>query len=561
MPATGFALRLAVLACGATATAQSFAYPDFTATTGLSLNGGAAVSGTALRVATNTAPAVGSVWRSLPVPVAEGFETTFDFAMSSAPEGLAFVIHGAPAGALALGGTAWGIGYGFGANTAPISNCLAIEMDAIQDGFLNDTGANELSIHTVGALGNSENEGVSIGRVLPTVDMSNGQVRKLRVRYVPGTGGQPGTLTVFLENLQTPLLTVPFSFENGGTQLTGGNTGGLGLVNGTAWVGFTSATRPGTASQFAELRSWTWNSFRLPDACYTGNVGVGSGGPYDLLTINGSAGGFFRTTQLAIADPFTIGIAPPPGVASAPYALVATIGLADGTTVTPTPYGTACFPLALAIDLGNPLAPHSVAIPPGIVLPFPLTLQALMAPDAANPSLVQLTNAIGLQFSLAPAPSISGITPNSVAAGATVTINGSNFSPFVTVDINGSPLVLQSVTSSQIRFAAPAGVACAASVRVRNPDGAQALGTYNPNPTITNQVNATGPFTGGTSYVAIGTGFAAGCTATIGGVPAVVSSSSSVSIVIITPPNTPGPKPVVITTPGGCTVTGTFTYF
>lgn len=555
-----FARGFAVSALGTAAIAQSFNYPDFSSIAGLSLNGTAAASGTALRVTGSGSAQTGSIWSTAPVSVAEGFETTFDFLMTASPEGLAFVVHGAPTGALTLGGGSWGIGYGFGVNTAPIPNCLAIEMDATQDGWLNDTSANELSIHTVGALGNSENEGVSIGRVTPAVDLTSNSVRKMRVRYVPGVSGQPGTLTVFVDNLVTPLLTTPFRFETGGTQLTGGSTGGLGLINGQAWVGFTSATRSGSSAQYAEIRSWTWTSFQLPDACYTGNVRLGAGGPFDLLTINGNAGGFFRTAQLAVADPFTVAIVPPPGLTTAPYGLFATIGVAGGPTITPTPWGLACFAPTLLVDIGSPLAPHTLALPPGFVLTVPLTFQAAMATDPGNPAVIELTNAIVAQFTFAPAPAITTVTPASAAPGATITVNGSNFSLFATVDVGGTPVVPLTVTKTAITFPMPAVVPCGTVVRVSNPDGAQATANFNPNPTITSQVNTSGPAAGGTTYVIVGTGFAAGTTATIGGVPANVTSASATVVVISTPPNSVGPKTVVVRTPGGCTVNSTFTY-
>ncbi|MFN8825665.1 MAG: IPT/TIG domain-containing protein [Planctomycetota bacterium] len=554
-----FVRGIAAFSLGTVAVAQTFDYPSFANTTGLTLNGSALQSGNNLRLTNNAASQTGSAWYTTPLPVAQGFETTFDFVMSSAPEGLAFVIQGAQTGATTIGGGSWGIGYGFGSNTQPIPNSIAIEMDATQDIWTSDTSANELSIHTVGALGNSENEGVSIGRVTPAIDMSNGTQRKLRVRYVPGVG-QPGTLTVFLDNLVTPVLTTPFSFETGGTQLSGGNTGGLGLINGQAWVGFTSSTRSGMTNQFAEIRSWSWTSFQLPNACYTGNVHVGSGGPYDLLTINGNAGGFFRLAQLAVADPFTLGVATPPGVSSAPFVLCLTVGIADGATVTPTPFGNACFPLLLPIDIGSSTAPYTLAVPPGIPLTLPLTFQAVMASQPLNPSVIELTNAIGAQFNLAPAPTISGVTPNSAAVGGTITVNGNNFSLFATVRAGNIPVTPITLTKTQVTFAMPAGVPCGSQVRVTNPDGAQATFAFNPTPVVTTTPFNSGPVAGGQTWLATGTGFAPGTTVTFNGNPANVSSASATVVLCTTPPGVAGPATVVITTPGGCSVTRPYTY-
>lgn len=553
--------RLVALLLGTSAAAQSFDFPTFANVSALTLNGSAVQSGTNLRLTNNGAAQTGSAWYTAPVPVAEGFETQFQFVLTTSPEGLAFVIQGSPAGPAALGGGLWGIGYGFGVSSNPISNSIAIEIDAVRDGFLNDTSDNEVSIHTVGVLGNSENESVSIARTTPAIDLTNNALHTMRVTYAPGPSpGSPGVLEVFLDSLPLPILSTPFSFENGGTQLTGGSSGGLGLAGIDAWVGFTSATMAGSTGQNAEIRSWNWISYARPDACYEGNVHVGSGGPYDLLTIDGSNGGFFRAVRLSVADPFTLGLTPPPGEVSAPLLLLAFPGIASAATVTTTPWGDACFPLLFHVDLGGASAPISLGVPAGIFLPMELTLQAVMATDSSDPNVLELTNAIALQFSMAPPPAITGTSPPSAPVGGTITVNGSNFSPFATVEINSVPVPVTSVTNQRITFAMPAAVSCAATLRVRNPDGMSATTGFNPNPTITSQVNTSGPALGGTTYLVIGQGFATGSTATIGGTPATITSSSPTLVIMTTPPGTPGPAQVVITTPGGCTVTSTFTY-
>jgi hypothetical protein len=560
-----FTLRLAspltALLLGVAATAQSFDFPTFADTSPLTLNGSATQVGSNLRLTNNGASQTGSAWYTTPVPVAEGFDTQFQFVMTTSPEGLAFVIQGSPNGALAIGGGLWGIGYGFGVSSSPIPNSIAIEIDAVQDGFLNDTSSNEVSIHTVGALGNSENESVSIARITPAGDLSNNAVHTMRVSYMPGPlPGSPGVLEVYVDNLTTPLLSTAFSFENGGTQLTGGSTGGLGLAGAEAWVGFTSATMAGSSGQNVEIRSWNWVSFARPDDCYEGNVQLGSGGPHDLLTINGDNGGFFRTARLAVADPFTLAVDPPPGEVSAPFLLLVFPVIANAATVTTTPWGESCFPLVFPVDLGGASAPFSVNFPAGIFLPMELSLQAVMATDSSDPNVLELTNAIGLQFSLAPAPAITLVLPGSAPAGATITISGSNFSQFATVDLNSVPVPVLSASQQQITFAMPASVPCAATLRVRNPDGSQATVPFNPVPTITSQVNTSGPQSGGTTYIVIGNGFAAGTTVTIGGNAATVTTANPSIVICTTPPGSPGPATVVITTPGGCSVNSTFTY-
>ena len=141
-----------------------------------------------------------------------------------------------------------------------------------------------------------------------------------------------------------------------------------------------------------------------------------------------------------------------------------------------------------------------------------------------------------------------------------LTVNGLNFSPFATLDVNSAPIVPLTISPTQITFAMPPSVPCAATLRVRNPDGVAATFTFNPTPTVTSTVNSTGPSTGGTNFIVIGTGFAAGTTATVNGVPATIGTAAATVVTMTTPPGSPGPVPVVITTPGGCQVTTTFTY-
>lgn len=538
------------LACAAGA--QSFAFPNFADVSALTLNGDAAQVGTVLRVTNNASQQTGAAWYSTPVSVVEGFVTEFTFKMTTSLEGMAFVIQGSPFGANAIGGSLWGLGYGFGNSGVGISNGIAIEVDTMQQGFLSDSSGNEVSIHTLGTLGNSENEGASIARASAPSDLSNNGTHVMRVSYVPGA------LEVFLDDDPIPLLSVPYTFENGGTFLSGGSTGGIGLIGSTAWVGFTATTSTGN-NQHTEIRSWNWNSQFLPDPCYQGNVLQSAGGPFDVLTVNASVGGYYRVLRPLVADPFTVEIAPPPGEAVAPFVLLGTLGLANAATVTLTPFGSACFPPNV-LSVGSFFAPHTFSVPAGLLLNLDMTLQAVMATDSANPAQLELTNAVGISFVLGPAPTITSLSANSAAPGLPISVIGTGFSQFVTMTIAGVPVPIGSSTDTTIPFLMPAAVSCDSTLRVSNPDGSFAEIAINPTPTITGESNTSGSTAGNTIYVVLGQGFAAGTTMTIGGNPANVLSATSVSVVVRTPAGSVGPAQVVITTPGGCQVTSTFTY-
>ena len=240
--------------------AQNFSYPDFSSTAGLTLNGNAAPSGTALRVSSAVISDKGSAFRTLPVDVAAGFDTTFEFAItaqvSGGADGLAFVIQNDPRGPMALGNHAAVMGYGVfmgGAAGIAIANSIVVELDTYLGASWGDFNDNHISVHTVGTAENSASENFSIGWVVPAINMSNAQVHKLRVRYVPGT------LEVYLDDLVNPAISTPYDFSSGGTYVGGGSVGGLNLVSGTsAFVGFTAAA--GGVWENHDILSWDWTS-------------------------------------------------------------------------------------------------------------------------------------------------------------------------------------------------------------------------------------------------------------------------------------------------------------
>ncbi len=134
--------------------AQTIAYPNFKATTGLSLQGTAAAmqtnDGTVLRLTKAECCSAGSGFTAIAVPfqiAADTFSTFFQFRITSpggiAPaDGIAFVMR--ENGTAALGSTANSVGYD------GIGNSLGIKFDTYQnDKEIND---NFVAIQTNGAL-------------------------------------------------------------------------------------------------------------------------------------------------------------------------------------------------------------------------------------------------------------------------------------------------------------------------------------------------------------------------------------------------------------------------
>ncbi|HGY92642.1 MAG TPA: hypothetical protein ENK43_15850 [Planctomycetes bacterium] len=568
----------AALALAAMSPAQNFNFSNFSSTAGLQLNGSAAQVGAVLRINPNLSNQTGAAFTTTPHVVLGGFDTTFQFRITpplngTKAEGMAFVIQNSPAGANALGGAVWGIGYGPGANASPLANSLAIEIDTFQDGFLSDTSSNELTVHTNGPANNNENEAFSIGRVTPAVNMSDGASHTMRVLYVPGT------LDIFLDNLTAPVLSVPYDFTTGGNFLNNGlSVAGLNLPSAAAHVGFTATTGAGTLTETVDILSWSWISTPLTDPCFAGNVGQGAGGPFDILTVNGSSGGFFRRVTVPTFQPITLEVGQPPTNPNpADFILFGVLGAADGSQQIALPFGAFCFPLALPVlppgtfiladtfGVGSPAllpatpTPWQLFLPTGIPFAATATYQAVVA-ENASPLQLAVSNGLILDVVVGPPPTITGINPPSALPGAPITVSGTGFVPNLVLTVDGNPVTPTLITDTQIVFPYPAGTACGATLTVTHPDGQSAATTLNPQTVINNAINPQGPAAGGANLIILGAGFGPGTTVTIGGNPATVNTAGATVLAVTTPPGPVGPATVVVTSPGGCSATTTYTY-
>jgi phosphatidylserine/phosphatidylglycerophosphate/cardiolipin synthase-like enzyme len=175
----------------------------------------------------------------------------------------------------------------------------------------------------------------------------------------------------------------------------------------------------------------------------------------------------------------------------------------------------------------------------------------------------------------APAPSVSGINPNTgtTAGGTSVTITGANFQSGATVSIGGTAatgVVVSNVTT--ITATTPAHTAGAVNVVVTNPDNQSGTltGGYTyqapppgPPPTLTGINPNAGPSAGGTNVTLTGTNFVNGATVKIGGASATnVVVSNATTITATTPAHAAGAVDVVVTNPDNQsgTLTGGYTY-
>ncbi len=556
--------------------AQSFGYATFAGATSLALNNSASISATSgnLMLTQDATSQTGQVYETTPMLVVAGFDTSFQFKVtrtgSNGADGMSFIVQNAPAGSAAVPSAGQGSDNGYGGNPG-IANALVVELDmyTMTSAPYFDTGPNEVSIHTMGNAPINAYETSSIGNVLaPAPMMNDQQVHNVRILYVPGT------ITVWLDNMTTPVLTTPYDFATGGNFVTGGAAvGGLNLPSGTAYVGFTAAT--GGLSQAHEVLSWTFVSTAAAVTCETGNIGAGTlPMPAQVLTVNGLSGGSAHSVNVSAFAPLTVAYTPMPVTAVTPFAIWCTFAPPAAQIPLSTPYGELCFiphfldpfnPFVLTltdnIGLGLPgLVPSaagawSFTLAAGITVPVSFRLQGAII-DALGP---QIMNAVTVNVLPLPAPTITTVTPIYGNAGATVTINGTNFAGGCAVSFGGVAASITTQTATQLVTSVPAGVPCPGTIVVTNPDGQSATKPFN-QPLVTGTLFGTGPAAGGSNFYIYGQGLAPPCTVTIGGNNSVIVASNPSQIICSTPPGITGVAPVIVTTAQGCTTSTTYTY-
>ena len=238
---------------------------------------------------------VGSLMRRERAPVLGGFEARFAFVVTdqsrtcvqvkdrmlglasytscavTGGDGLAFVVHGDPAGDHALGEPGSGLGY------AGLTNVLAVEFDSWYNPRAGTSGAGEpdpdmlydhIAVQAALPGGGGVGAGPAhrLGRAA-RAPIADGRVHTARVLYEPhlrydllplasgspallehflkdaGEGRRLGMLTVFYDNASQPLIAMPLNLNTV-----------LRLPDNRAHLGFTAAT--GEAWQKHDLLSW-----------------------------------------------------------------------------------------------------------------------------------------------------------------------------------------------------------------------------------------------------------------------------------------------------------------
>ena len=138
-----------------------------------------------------------------------------------------------------------------------IPNAIAIEFDTWHNSNLNDPNGNHISIQPVGPSPDGFSEflhGNSLGSTTAIPNLSDGNPHEVRIRYVPGS------LQIFVDDLQTPALTsvIDLTNVNGINRLDG---------NGMAWIGLAGGGGGGWENH--DILSWSLTSTAVPDTGFT----------------------------------------------------------------------------------------------------------------------------------------------------------------------------------------------------------------------------------------------------------------------------------------------------
>jgi hypothetical protein len=289
-------------------------------------------------------------------------------------------------------------------------------------------------------------------------------------------------------------------------------------ISGTNFTGTTAVAFNGTAATFA-VTADTAIQATVPAGATTG--------PLSVTTPGGTA-----------TSPAAFTFIPAPTIASftpgsGPLGTSVTISGANFTGATAVRFNgtaatftvTAATAIQATVPAGTTTGPLSVTTPGG---------------TATSPAA----------FTFIPAPTIASFTPASGPLGATVTINGTNFTGATAVRFNGTAATFSVTAATAIQATVPAG-ATTGPLSVTTPGGtatSPAAFTFIPAPTIASFTPASGPL--GATVTINGANFTGATAVRFNGTAATFSVTAATAIQATVPAGTTT-GPLSVTTPGG----------
>jgi serine/threonine protein kinase len=193
----------------------------------------------------------------------------------------------------------------------------------------------------------------------------------------------------------------------------------------------------------------------------------------------------------------------------------------------------------------------------------PGNLTAQSGPTSGSPSPSQGTSSPPSTL-----PAVTGTSPasGSTGGGTLVTITGTNLDGPVTVMFGAKAGTITVDLNTKIMVKSPAGKGTV-EITVTTPAGTGKAGEFSYHspsahmaaPTVTGVSPASGPAAGGTLVAIHGTNLGDATMVSFGGVAGMLSSDSGTQITVSSPPGN-GTVDVIVTTPGGTSTAGMFTY-
>jgi Legume lectin domain len=371
---------------------QTVSFPNFNSTAGLQTNGDASVvvvtgesgNSNVLRLTPSAPSQIGSAWYTAPLPLVQGFSTTFKFQLSGTTtgtngDGFAFVIQNGSfpngtKGSFAVGDPATSGGGGIGFQL--LTHSVAVEFDTFPNPENSDLSSSEIGIQSCGSSANTANhQSCSFGDVdtstLNTpIFIADGNVHTATITYCTTCDGDQLTVAV---DSQIVLSTRAF------------NLGSIGLdSNQDAFVGFTAAT--GLFDENHDILSWDFTSTQSGQTVILGPPGTTTTlryntDTYKITGVNNAGGEQLTVTASLIPSssfPTAAGVGPGDGQGGIP-------GFTNETCI---PYGD--YSAALGVDTCVEFQAHCQVSPTN---PLPCNFIYLLATGYDLPA--DLPNGIG----------------------------------------------------------------------------------------------------------------------------------------------------------------------
>ena len=189
-------------------------------------------------------------------------------------------------------------------------------------------------------------------------------------------------------------------------------------------------------------------------------------------------------------------------------------------------------------------------------------------PIAGPTQSVPLSPAPGSAPPPSTVPAVTGLSPasGSTAGGTLVTIIGTHLDGPVFVKFGAKNGTITVDLNTKIMVKSPAGKGTV-EITVITPGGTGKAGEFSYHspkahmaaPAVNGVFPATGPAAGGTSVTITGTALADATMVSFGGSAGMITSDSATQITVVSPPGS-GTVNVAVTTPGGTSTAGMFTY-